>query len=89
MKYSYLVSGPPLPAGRSLTRGCRPPGLVLVAWTPHEQVAGAPLDVELTEDVAVAEQKNRILPLLDCHLVRPLSYFAAEAASYQLPSEAG
>ena len=38
---------------------------MLVAWTPHEQVAGAPLDVKHTEDVAVAEQKNRLLPLLD------------------------
>ena len=71
---------------------------MLVAWTPHEQVAGAPLDVEHAEDVAVLELadreslrlpvldfKNRrpnLLVVLDCHLVRVPSYFAATLACY-------
>ena len=58
-KYSYLISGPLLPAGRSLH------GVLLVAWTQHEQVAGTPLNVEHV-DVAVAEKKTCLLPLLVC-----------------------
>ena len=52
-KYSYLISGPLLPAGRSLH------GVLLVAWTQHEQVAGPPLDVEHSEDVIELELVDR------------------------------
>ena len=52
-EYSYLISGPLLPTGRSLH------GVFLVAWTQHEQVAGAPLDFEHTEDVAELELLDR------------------------------
>ena len=63
---------------------------MLLAWAPHEQAAGAPHDVEPVEDVTVLkladreslrlpvldseEQKFRLLPLLDCHLVRVPSF---------------
>ena len=57
--YSYLVSGPLLPAGRSLL------GVLLVAWTPHEQVAGTPLDVEHADDVEVEVRESLRLTLLD------------------------
>ena len=52
-EYSYIISGPLLPAGRSLH------GVLLVAWTQHEQVAGKPLDIEHTEDVAKLELVGR------------------------------
>ena len=52
-EYSYLISGPLLPAGRSLH------GVLLVAWTQHEQVAGTPLDVEHTEDIAELKLVDR------------------------------
>ena len=39
--------------GRSLV------GVLLVAWTQHEQVAGTPLDVEHMEDVAELELVDR------------------------------
>ena len=48
-EYSYLISGPLLPAGRSLH------GVLLIAWTQHEQVAGPPLDVEHSEDIVELE----------------------------------
>ena len=48
-EYSYLISGPPFLVGRSLL------GVLLVAWTQHEQVAGPPLDVEHSEDVVELE----------------------------------
>ena len=52
-EYSYLISGPLLPTGRSLH------GVLLVAWTQHEQVAGTPLDIEHAEDVADLELVDR------------------------------
>ena len=58
-KYSYLISGPLLPAGRSLH------GVLLVAWTQHEQVAGTPLDVELGDNVEVEVRESHRLTLLD------------------------
>ena len=47
---------------------------------------------EFTELLLLLDLKRRrpsLLHVLDCHLVWALSYFAAEPASYQLPSEAG
>ena len=64
---------------------------MLVAWTPHEQVAGAPLDVEHAEDVAVLELAGREslrLPVARLSPRQSAQLFAAALARYQLPSGA-